>query len=150
MKKIKTITSLFTILAGLIAVIFSGCGEKGVENTKVEFKYEMLYGAWGATLIEGALDPNGNPLDVDSTVSSILFDEGNTYYVFLEAPPWYSVYGDGSYSYSDGKIHLTGIIPDMLGVTSISYRPGSNTINFRDNDGDRWAYKKFMELEEVY
>jgi hypothetical protein len=101
-----------------------------------------LEGPWDATLIEGALDPDGNPLVVDGSVSSLEFFCDGTYTWFLNAPPWYDLNSGGNVIFSDSTLYFTGALNDFLGVPTVNYSVGDTDITFLDEDGDRWRYHK--------
>lgn len=101
-----------------------------------------LEGPWDATLIEGAIDAEGNPLVIDGSVSSLEFFCDGTYTWFLNALPWYDLNGGGNVSFSDNTLYFTGALNDWLGVPTVNYSIGDTDITFLDEDGDRWRYHK--------
>ena len=101
-----------------------------------------LEGPWDATLIEGAIDGDGNPLNIDGSVSSLEFFCDGTYTWFLNALPWYDLNGGGNVSFSNNTLYFTGALNDWLGVPVVNYSIGDTDITFLDEDGDRWRYHK--------
>ncbi len=98
---------------------------------------------WSAVLIEGALDPDGNLHEqVDGTWSKIAFRDNGTYTWFLDAPPWYDLSGEGSYTTvpDSGFIRIgSGPILAYLGVSKFDI-PSNDSLTFVDDDNDRWTY----------
>ena len=131
-----TVVGLGILVIGLLGV---GCGDKGANS---EDHSSELVGIWAAVTIEGALDPNGDPAQVDGSMSSIEFKSDKTYYWYLNAPPWYVIDGTGTFNYDGSTITVTGPIAEYLGVSSFSKSRGSNSFTFLDNDQDRWAYER--------
>lgn len=99
---------------------------------------------WSAILIEGALDPDSVLHEnVDSSWSKIVFRDNGTYTWFLDAPPWFDLSGEGTYTAvpDSGLIRIgSGPILAYLGVTRMDQQAGSDTLTFLDDDSDRWTY----------
>ncbi len=129
----------YTAPGGSQVVTMASHGDGATTFWSVELESD-LDGSWAATVIEGSLDPQGNPLDVDGSVSTIEFRSDQTYTWFLHAPPWFDVDGNGTYTHDGNTIQLTGIINE-LGVSSIAYS-GGDSFTFLDDDGDRWTYEQ--------
>ena len=128
-------------------LIFSliSCGDDGIEP----ITEEELVGQWAATEIEGAIDANLDPLPIDGSVSTWTFNADGTYEWFLNAPPFFTFDGAGTYSLSGNILTVTGIIANTLfsetagNEDAISLTFGtSTTFSFRDEDDAQWRYAK--------
>ncbi|MEP0547918.1 MAG: hypothetical protein ABJF88_13365 [Rhodothermales bacterium] len=126
-------TALLTV--GLLA---GGCdsSEEGSDTPPEGF---TLVGAWEVTAIEGA------PGSVDGSNSTWTLRENGTYSWFLDLPP-FDLSGGGNYSLDGGTLTVSGVVANTVlseatdGRVALSF--GSNTFSFRDDDGDRWTYRR--------
>ena len=109
---------------------------------------EGIVGQWAATEIEGAIDATGDPLEIDGSVSTWIFNADGTYQWFLHAAPFYTFDGAGTFSLSGDVMTVTGIVANTLfsettgNEDAITLTFGNNTFSFRDEDGDRWRYAR--------
>lgn len=141
-------TRLCNLWITVIKIIFWGfivsCNNSSTEpNSDID-----LVGQWEAIEIEGAIDANGNPLAVDGTVSTWIFNSNGSYQWFLHALPFFDLNGTGTYNLNGNVLNVDGIIANTLfsetsgNEDAISLTIGTNTFSFRDEDGDRWKYAK--------
>ncbi len=150
MKYIKHI-----LVISLLSILHINCGggtdgdNSGQQpnNTPAPTGFSLT-GSWGATTIEGSLDPQGNPLQVDASVSTWTFNADGSYTWFLHAPPWYDISGSGNCTLNGSDLSVDGIIADTL-IRSYSNKTipltisqTGNTFSFLDEDGDRWVYER--------
>ena len=101
-----------------------------------------LLGEWCATRIDGALDPEGNPLVVTCTVSKWTFRADGTYSWYLHAPPWYTWDDSGTYVYANDRITFNGDVSELPAEGFVDCPTGASSFTFLDEDGDRWIYQK--------
>jgi hypothetical protein len=99
-----------------------------------------LVGTWEVTDIEGA------PVSVNGSNSTWVFRENGTYSWFLFVSGFSDLDGGGSYSLDGGVLTISGIVANTLfegipdGLVQLSF--GSSTFSFRDDEGDRWRYRR--------
>jgi hypothetical protein len=131
-----------------LKIFLIGCLMSCKSNSTESTSSIDLVGQWEATEIQGAIDANGNPLNVDGNVSTWTFNSNGTYRWFLHALPWYDLNGTGTYNLNGATLTVDGIIANTLYSRTtgkddaIKLTIGTNTLSFRDEDGDRWSYKK--------
>jgi len=140
----KSRSNLSALPAIVLLCTLNGCGNNSTEPiTEME-----LVGQWEATEIQGAVDGMGNPLPINGSVSTWTFHSNGTYEWFLHAQPIFNFDGNGSYSLNGNILTVSGIIANTLfsetpgNEDEISLTFGKETLSFRDEDGDRWSYRK--------
>ena len=136
----------FTV-AGLLSISFAlACSSNDSITAPVDF--ELSGSRWAATEIEGAIDPSGNPLPIDGSVSTWTFNSDGTYSWFLRALPFFDLSGRGTYNLNGNVLTVSGIIANTLfsetsgNEDAITLSIGADTFSFRDEGGARWSYAK--------
>lgn len=134
-----TATTLSVLLL-IPALLATGCdsAEEGSDTPPEGF---TLVGTWAVTSIEGA------PGAVDASNSTWTFRENGTYSWFLDLPP-FDLAGGGTYDLVGGTLTVSGIVASTVisespdGRIPLSF--GDGTFSFRDDDGDRWTYRRIQ------
>lgn len=130
------VISILLLTAGLLA---AGC-DSGEDLSDTPPDGFTLVGTWAVTDIEGA------PVSVDGSNSTWTFRENGTYAWFLLVSGFFDLDGGGSYSLDGRTLILSGVVANTVleaipdGRVQLSF--GSDTFSFRDDEGDRWTYRR--------
>ena len=137
------------LFGSVLALILAapGCGDDPVGSVIVDDP-GFLTGQWCAIEIEGAAPEYVTPQQ-PCVVSTWSFGADGTYQWFLRAQPYYFLDGAGTYSLSGNVLTVNGIVANTLFASTPGNQDvisleivSSNTFRFRDDDQDRWTYRR--------
>lgn len=94
---------------------------------------------WAVSFVEGAVDSNGNRIDVDSTNGVLTFNADGTYSFFFKVEPYYELQWNGTYMLTWDTLTWSGDITNYF-PSEMVLSMYSSQFKCIDLDTDEWTF----------
>lgn len=141
----RILTTIAIGLAMILAVACSDTGTGPIEDDSGQLipvspsEFDIA-GVWEVVHVDGAIDPQGNPLGVDSSNGVLTFYGDGTYHFFFKAEPYYDEECVGIYTINADTLRWTGALTQYFHSSTILSTYQWH-FEYRDRDDDLWRFR---------